>query len=371
MHDRRVVLLRKRAAFHRSEATRLEAEADAAEAARATGVSQWGSELPPLFLLMVLKRLWGHRGTYRAFRATCSTWSSIFDAWCPLTLSPKRWTAAMEGKMHWFQSVTMVDLWRCEEEGISSCLTELRSMPSLHTLKLPASCAERAADAEAVYGLTTVTKLSIRGPRMHYKGDTHPGEWVLDLSRLTMLNTLTFDYCRGLKAEQLHAACSLTGLKELGFDYCFDYCGVPAGLRDVSRLTGLTSLRIRECNNVTTEALRDVSRLTALTCLDLDCNEGMTAEGLLAVASGLTALTRLCLEKCPWDEGVLLAVSRLTTLRLLSIGWNERVTDATLRTLFSLTNLTELYLNNTVDNLTDAGLEALQTALPNLSITYD
>jgi len=143
------------------------------------------------------------------------------------------------------------------------------------------------------------------------------------------------------------------------------------GLRDVSRLTGLTSLRLSACNNVTTEALRDVSRLTALTCLDLDCNEGMTAEGLLAVASGLTALTRLCLENCPWDEGVLLAVSRLTTLRLLSIGWNERVTDATLRTLFSLTNLTELYLNNTVDNLTDAGLEALQTALPNLSITYD
>ena len=369
MHDRRVVLLRKRAAFHRSEATRLEAEADAAEAARATGVSQWGSELPPLFLLMVLKRLWGHRGTYRAFRATCSTWSSIFDAWCPLTLSPKRWTAAMEGKMHWFQSVTRVDLWRCEEEGISSCLTELRSMPSLHTLKLPASCAERAADAEAVYGLTTVTKLSIRGPRMHYKGDTHPGEWVLDLSRLTMLNTLTFDYCRGLKAEQLHAACSLTGLTNLDLYACKNF--MEEGLRDVSRLTGLTSLRLSACNNVTTEALRDVSRLTALTCLDLDCNEGMTAEGLLAVASGLTALTRLCLEKCPWDEGVLLAVSRLTTLRLLSIGWNERVTDATLRTLFSLTNLTELYLNNTVDNLTDAGLEALQTALPNLSITYD
>ncbi len=47
MHDRRVARVRARAAFHRSEAARLDAEADAVEAARATGVSQWGSPLYP------------------------------------------------------------------------------------------------------------------------------------------------------------------------------------------------------------------------------------------------------------------------------------------------------------------------------------
>jgi len=43
MHDRRMARMRARAAFHRSEAARLEAEADAAEAARADGLTQWGS----------------------------------------------------------------------------------------------------------------------------------------------------------------------------------------------------------------------------------------------------------------------------------------------------------------------------------------
>jgi hypothetical protein len=104
MHDRRVAWMRARAAFHRSEAARLEAEAGAAEAARAAGLSQWGSDLPPLFLQMVLERVGGQRA-WGAIRATCSTWSSILDAWCP-ELVIGRWTAVMEGKMEWFQSVT-------------------------------------------------------------------------------------------------------------------------------------------------------------------------------------------------------------------------------------------------------------------------
>jgi hypothetical protein len=112
MHDRRVAWMRARAAYHRSEAARLDAEADAAAAARAAGVSQWGSDLPPLFLQMVLDRVGAHQWDLRAWgamRATCSTWSSILDAWCR-TLWIRRWTAVMEGKMEWFQSVTKVDL---------------------------------------------------------------------------------------------------------------------------------------------------------------------------------------------------------------------------------------------------------------------
>ena len=121
MHDRRTALMRARAAFHRNEAVRLDAEADAADAARAAGVSQWGSDLPPLFLQMVLERLpvW-ERATRGAIRATCSTWSSIFDAWCP-ALRIRSWTAAMEGKMAWFPSVTTVNLWNCpKKEDVSS-----------------------------------------------------------------------------------------------------------------------------------------------------------------------------------------------------------------------------------------------------------
>ena len=45
-----MALLRARAVTQPSETARLEAEADAAEAARAAGVSQWGSELSADFL---------------------------------------------------------------------------------------------------------------------------------------------------------------------------------------------------------------------------------------------------------------------------------------------------------------------------------
>ena len=97
----------------------------------------------------------------------------------------------MKGKLGWFESVTRVDLTNCAEESASAVLAELRSMPSLYDLWLPASCAERAVDAEAVYGLTTLTTLSFYselGEDGMYVEQA--GEWVLDLSRLTTLTTL-------------------------------------------------------------------------------------------------------------------------------------------------------------------------------------
>jgi hypothetical protein len=88
----------------------------------------------------------------------CSTWCSILDAMLP-RLAPFGSAAVMVGKLGWYQSVTEVDLTGCEEEDVSSVLAELESMPSLRSLTLPASCAERAVDAEAVCGLTTLTTL--------------------------------------------------------------------------------------------------------------------------------------------------------------------------------------------------------------------
>jgi hypothetical protein len=315
MLDRRVARMRARAAFHRSEAARLEAEADAADAARAAGVSQWGSDLPPLFLQMVLERMVAQHA-WGAMRATCSTWCSIVDAWCP-ALWIRRWTAVMEGKLEWFQSVTTVNLWRCEEKDSSSNLVELRSLPSLRTLGLPASCTERAVDAEAVYGLTTVTTLEFQEMRdMDYEqGVEGAGEWVLDLSRLTTLTSLSFYDCPTVTGEQVEAA---------------------------SRLTGLTELRLFGCYNVSTEGLCTVSRLTALTNLNLSSNPNVTTEVLRAV-SGLNALNDLYLSFC------------------------NNVTDEALRELRSLTALTTLDLLG-CHNVTEAGKQALRTALPSLTI---
>jgi F-box/leucine-rich repeat protein 14 len=212
---------------------------------------------------------------------------------------------------------TEVNLRNCEEQDICMNLVELRSMPSLRTLKLPASCTERAADAEAVYGLTTITTLQIEEVR---DVDVHDivegaGEWVLDLSRLTTLTSLFVTNCPTMMGEHLEAA---------------------------SWLTGLTELNLHDCCKVSTEGLRTVSRLTGLTYLDLSRNPSVTTEVLRAV-SGLSALNHLNLRFC------------------------INVTDEGLLELRSLTALTILYLFG-CRNVTDADKQALRTALPNLPI---
>jgi len=374
MHDRRVAQKRARAAFHRSEAERLDAEADAAEAARAAGVSQWGSELPPLFLLMVLKRLsgmWRPRA-FGAIRATCSTWSSIFDAWCPELVLPLRWTAVMADKMAWFPSVTTVDLTSMSlhrEEHISSNLVELRSLPSLHTLTLPASCTERAEDAEALYGLSTLTELSFVEKRIDDDGEPMVDEfnWVLDLSRMTVLSALHFDYCATFTDDRMLAMCNhLTGLTKLSINDSFDALSTE-GLCAVSRLAALATLTFGSNDNVTWEVLQAVSQLTALTSLNLPNCTNVTTEGLPPVM-GLTALTHLDLNGCynVTTEG-LREVSKLTALRSLILTDCDNTTDEVLGTLSCLSSLVELELRFCY-NVTAAGKQALRTALPNLTI---
>jgi hypothetical protein len=188
MDDRRVRLMLAQAAAHRSEAARLEAEVDAVLAARAAGVSPWGSELPPL--QKVLELLQWEPAVCGVMRAVCSSWSDVVDALLPRLQPQRSLSVIMEGKLGWFESVTVVDLTECENGG-AGVLPELRSMPSLRSLVLPASCAERAVDAEAVCGLTTVTTLSFCPEYDEDDERVEAGEWVLDLSRLPALTTST------------------------------------------------------------------------------------------------------------------------------------------------------------------------------------
>ena len=225
----------------------------------------------------------------------------------------------MEGKLGWFPSVTTVNLLNCEEVAdISSNLVELRSLPSLHTLTLPASCAERAADTEAVYGLTTLDELFIREMR-EYDFDVEfveeADEWVLDLSRLTPLTTLGLQYCPNSDGR------------------------ASAGGEQPD---GPHRARSHILPNLTTEGLRAIKTLISLSTLNLSHYNNVASEGLRAV-SRLSSLTHLHLTGC------------------------ENVTDEGLRTLSSLTALGTLYLYD-CENVTAAGKQALRTALPNLTI---
>ena len=259
MDDCRVLRLRACAVAQPTEAARLNAEVDAVLAARAAGQSQWGSELPPLFLLLVLQCVGWNPAVCSVIRAVCSTWSSIHDALRPGGLWQRRSAVTMQGKVSWFKSLTELDLWRCGD-SVSGVMVELQSMPCLRSLSLPASCAGRAVDAEAVCAITTLTTLCFAG-----LGVNEEVEWVLDLSRLTTLTTIHLCRCAAVKDKQVLELSHLTGLTDLKLNNC---SGVTIeGLSAMSNLTALSSLF--GCGNVTDEVLRALSCLTALSTLDL------------------------------------------------------------------------------------------------------
>jgi hypothetical protein len=349
-----------------AEAARLEAEAEAALAARAAGVSQWGSELPPPFLLQVLVLLQWEPAVCGAIRAVCSTWCSLHDALLP-HVWPMRSMAVMDGKLGWFESVTAVDLTGCEDDDTGE-LAKLASMPSLRSLWLPASCAERAVDAEAVYGLTTLTTLCFH---VEVDEDGEPleeaGEWVLNLSRLPSLTCFDLEECVTVTDKEVQALSSLKGLKDLNLRGCVRTTG--EGLRALSSLTALTDLNLGWCDNATAEVLRTVSSLPALIALDLTGCENVMREGLRTVSS-LPALTNLNIS---WCDGVnvegLRAVTSLTALTALDISGCNNVNAEGLRVVSSLTALSTLYLSR-CDNVTDEGLQTLSslTALTHLSL---
>jgi hypothetical protein len=220
MDDCRVLRLRACAVAQPTEAARLNAEVDVVLAARAAGQSQWGSELPPLFLLLVLQCVRWDPAVCSVIRAVCSTWSSIHDALRPgRLLSTAHSAVTMQGKVSWFKSLTELNLVYCGHT-VSSVLVELQSMPCLRSLSLPSSCAGRAVDAEAVCAITTLTTLRFEGLVVN--------EWVLDLSRLTTLTTLHLLSYFAVTDKQVLELSHLTGLTELSLIGCANVTSGPA-----------------------------------------------------------------------------------------------------------------------------------------------
>ena len=131
------------------------------------------------------------------------------------------------------------------------------------------------------------------------------------------------------------------------------------------RLPALKTLNLYGVTSLTADGLRAVGGLTALTFLRLlDCN---VTDAVLRELRGLTELSTLYLWECTLvtDVGVreLRGLTALTTLYLDNC---THVTDAGLQHLMSLTALSHLYLLGT--STTRAGRNALKAALPALTI---
>jgi len=272
MAEDRVELLHQRMEAVGNELARLTLKHTAAVAARAAGANPWGTDLPPHFLVQLFELLkwdlstgrnWSSKsiGACAVMRATCATWCRIHDANYPrrLRLRLRRSVAIVEGKMRLFQRVSEVDLSMCDEDLVGGVLVELSAMPSLRTLEIPASSTTSAVDAEALYGLTTLTTLSVNAEEMYDdEGETiladAAGEWVLDLSKLaTTLTSLDLKHTH-LTAEAAQGLSSLTKLSTLNLEGCIRL--TSAAMKPVSQLTALTTLHLNGCPKVTAAGKR-------------------------------------------------------------------------------------------------------------------
>jgi Leucine-rich repeat (LRR) protein len=133
------------------------------------------------------------------------------------------------------------------------------------------------------------------------------------------------------------------------------------------RLPALKTLKLRGVTSLTADGLRAVGGLTALTYLNLgECN---VTDAVLRELRGLTELSELYLWGCTLvtDVGVR-ELRDLTALRKLSLSGCTHVTDAGLQHLMSLTALSELFLYGT--STTQAGRNALKAALPALHMYW-
>ena len=146
------------------------------------------------------------------------------------------------------------------------------------------------------------------------------------------------------------------------------WCGAVRGVsRRWRALHDGTCTYLRVGNGVTDEVMHALcAQLPALAHLNLFEVTSLTAEGLRAVGS-LTTLTYLNLYNCNVTDAVLRELRDLTELSKLYLYGCTLVTDVGLQHLTSLTALTKLYLRGT--STTQAGRNALKAALPALTIS--
>jgi hypothetical protein len=194
---------------------------------------------------------------------------------------------------------------------------------------------------------------------------TLPDELLLRVLEHVMLRRGVKEWRGGVRGvsrtwRALHdGACTRLGLRNGVTDEGMNaLCG---------RLPALKTLNLYGVPSLTADGLLAVGGLTALTYLDIGgCN---VTDAVLRELRGLTELSSLYLYGCTLvtDVGVR-ELRDLTALRTLRLDSCSHVTDAGLPHLTSLTALSELSLYDT--STTQAGCNAIKAALPALNINY-
>ncbi len=198
----------------------------------------------------------------------------------------------------------------------------------------------KIADLTPLRAMTGLTELLLEGTQ------------VSDLKPLAAMTALTVLSLAGTQVSDLKPLAALTALTTLDL-----WNTQVSDLKPLAALTGLTVLSLA---GTQVGDFKTLAALTGLTVLFLQRTQVSDLKPLAA----LTGLTTLFLEGTQVsDLKPLAALTGLTTLDLMG----TQVSD--LKPLHKLTNLRHLHLHET--NVSDEEVEALQKALPNVTIQRD
>jgi Leucine-rich repeat (LRR) protein len=209
-------------------------------------------------------------------------------------------------------------------------MSHLATLTGLTCLKLRNIMLLRDIMLTPLLSLTGLTSLSLH--LCHYLHSTTVFASFTALKNLSLLNFCELDDIGVMQLSQLTTVTSL----HLSGSYR-NFTSVEA----LSRMTGLTSLSICRCVNVTHVGV--LARLTSLRSLVL--SGSYRACGVMAALSYLTLLTSLDLSHLNRDS---LALPPLTSLTSLNLSFCREVTNDVVATaVSSLTSLTILNLSGT------------------------
>ena len=203
-----------------------------------------------------------------------------------------------------------------------------------------------------------ITGLSLRGNQHH----SITNEGLKHLSRLKKLTTLKLINCMKITDEGLQqltqlnlTILDLTGCRRIG----------NVGLQYLSQLHNLTHLDLTGCHKIGNAGLQYLSQLHNLSYLNLTFCYQITDNGFQFL-SQLYNLTTLNLSACSITDAGVLFLSQLYNLTTLNLS-SCLITDIGLHHLIHLYRLSNLNLFN-CQQITDGGINDLKETLPNLNI---
>ena len=263
------------------------------------------------------------------------------------------WQNPPDNVGHTWPKLKSLRLAYCQDEDLQL----LRNMPGLASLGLIHGWGITDGKLKELVNLSALTSLDLS-----FSGITD--EKLQELENLSTLKSLrlkniwngVYEDYMPISDVGLKGLRHMSGLTSLNLDICYQI--TDDGLKDLLHMSALTSLNLTDCDKITDVGLKELVHFSALTSLNLHWCDEMTDDGLkdLRYLSDLTSLT---LGRCKniTDDG-LKSLRYMSALTSLNVADCDKITDVGLKELVHFSALTSLDLHSCKE-ITDAGLKDL------------